>query len=374
VTTLVDRARAEAKMCGVTRLADVTRLDVLELPVFQAVRPWGRGLSVHQGKGLTREAAMVGALMEAVECDHAEGFEGDQRRCAFDQIDPAERALSVLDFAVDGAEPLDPTEVWNWVAARSPGDGRRLWVPFDVVSLDFSRPGDRRLDRSSDGLGARFDFEGAALKALLEAIERDAERTWRALPVRHRSSSQLEAASVTCDWFESLYARARLRGLVISIYELRPVIPLAAFLCEIFEPGAGAAPRRRTAGTGCGFTAEDALLAAMAEAAQSRLTVISGVRDDLPAPASFSRIGFGVALPPSADCSLRKWEEVARPPPGAPPASLAGLAESLTAFGYPDIGLVDLSRSAHDARVVKAVVPGLGSSSRSRRPPAGPLA
>jgi ribosomal protein S12 methylthiotransferase accessory factor len=366
---LIERARQESKGCGVTRLADITGLDVLGLHVFQAVRPWGRGLSVHQGKGLTAEGAMVGALMEAVECDHAEAFEGDQRRCAFEQIVPSERAPTMLDFAFDRSELLDPAEPLTWVAARSPVDGRTLWAPFDVVSLDFSRAGDQRLDRSSDGLGARFDYDGAALKALLEVVERDAERAWRTSPMRRRSSAQLEAASIGCDWFEDLYARARSHGLVISVYHVAAVVPVAFFACEIFEPNAGAVPRRRVSGVGCAFTADEALLAAVTEAAQSRLTAISGVRDDLPPPDPLARVGFGLALPPSADCVLKQWKDVASPLPDAPSASVAALAESLAMAGYPDVGLVDLSRPGHDACVVKALVPGLGSSTRARRPP-----
>jgi ribosomal protein S12 methylthiotransferase accessory factor YcaO len=42
---------------GITRVADVTGLDCIELPVFMAVRPHSRGVSVAQGKGATRDAA-----------------------------------------------------------------------------------------------------------------------------------------------------------------------------------------------------------------------------------------------------------------------------------------------------------------------------
>src|SRR5207249_2958495 len=57
---------------GITRLADVTGLDRIGLPVFQAIRPLSRSVSVAQGKGLTADAARASALMEAVETWHAE--------------------------------------------------------------------------------------------------------------------------------------------------------------------------------------------------------------------------------------------------------------------------------------------------------------
>ena len=311
--------------------------------------------------------------MEALECDHAETFEHDQRRCAFDQLPASERAPSILDFAVDRNQHLDPSQPMDWVAANSPGGDRKLWVPFDVVSLDFTRVRDARLDRSSNGLGARFDVEGASLKALLELIERDAVGSWRSSPFEHRSLAQVEAASISCDWFKDLLARARARGLFFSIYHLPAVVPVAVFRCEIFEPGAGAAPRRRTGGAGCGFSAEDALLAAVLEAAQSRLTIISGVRDDLPALDPHFRPNCGFALPPSARDRLTRWQEIVEGPPTAPPASVAGLTGSLAAAGYPDIGLIDLSRHGRDVNVVKAVAPGLGTRSRARRAAASRL-
>ena len=76
-----DLRRRLAARCGVTRLADITHLDRLGAPVFQAIRPWSQGLSVHQGKGLTREAASLGALMEAAEHHFAETFAGPVTSC-----------------------------------------------------------------------------------------------------------------------------------------------------------------------------------------------------------------------------------------------------------------------------------------------------
>src|SRR5258705_6888584 len=42
-----------AKRAGITRIAELTGLDTLGIPVFAAVRPMGKSLSTQQGKGLT---------------------------------------------------------------------------------------------------------------------------------------------------------------------------------------------------------------------------------------------------------------------------------------------------------------------------------
>ena len=149
----LSRSWSAARACGVTRLADITRLDFVGTPVFQAIRPMGRALSVHQGKGLTVEAAKISALMEAVESDHAEAFAAPVRTCAFEALPPSERAADLADLASNRDQAPEPGEALDWVEARRLRDGGRLWVPFEFVSLDFTWRGDPRIERSSNGLG-----------------------------------------------------------------------------------------------------------------------------------------------------------------------------------------------------------------------------
>ena len=59
---------------GITRLAEVTGLDRIGIPVWMAIRPNSRTLAVSQGKGLTDAAAQASALMEAAEIASAERF------------------------------------------------------------------------------------------------------------------------------------------------------------------------------------------------------------------------------------------------------------------------------------------------------------
>ena len=57
-----------SKQIGVTRLADITGMDVLGIPNFSAVLPGTEDyIWVYSGKGPTREHAMASALMESIE-------------------------------------------------------------------------------------------------------------------------------------------------------------------------------------------------------------------------------------------------------------------------------------------------------------------
>ena len=46
---------------GITRLANVSGLDTIGIPVVMSVRPLSRSLSVSQGKGLDLDSAKVSA-------------------------------------------------------------------------------------------------------------------------------------------------------------------------------------------------------------------------------------------------------------------------------------------------------------------------
>lgn len=57
---------------GITRVANVTGLDTIGIPVVMVNRPNSRGLAVSQGKGVTLAAAKASAVMESIESWHAE--------------------------------------------------------------------------------------------------------------------------------------------------------------------------------------------------------------------------------------------------------------------------------------------------------------
>ena len=66
------RVERFSKPMGITRVADVTGLDVIGIPVVMAIRPNSRAIAVAQGKGATLAAAKASAIMEAIEGYHAE--------------------------------------------------------------------------------------------------------------------------------------------------------------------------------------------------------------------------------------------------------------------------------------------------------------
>lgn len=60
------------KQAGITRLADLTGLDHIGIPVYAAVRPLAKSISISQGKGLCKAQAKCSAAMESIEVHWAE--------------------------------------------------------------------------------------------------------------------------------------------------------------------------------------------------------------------------------------------------------------------------------------------------------------
>ena len=358
-----ERVWNAARRHGVSRLADVTRLDRIGFPVWQAVRPAGRSLSVHQGKGATPVAAKIGALCEAIESDHAERAVPDGPCCSFAALDPSERAPEVTDYAKDRRRPPAAEDTVRWCSAIGLVSGKRCWLPHQLVSLDMTERKPSIFDRSSSGLSTGASESESITTALYEVIERDAVGEWDRSVGRERLKSSLRLDSIPFEWFGYWHARLADLGIELRAFAPPALAGLPCFIVSIdgeAEFGAGA---RRFSGTAVHANAELALFKALAEALQSRLTFIVGVRDDiLPsdyAPSS-RQAGF---RPLPADLRQRRWEEFESAEPGWEPA-----AERLAALGYGQIVMKRLDAGDDGLVVAKLFVPGLGSLTRQRRP------
>jgi YcaO-like protein with predicted kinase domain len=263
---------------GITRVADVTALDAVGIPVYQAVRPDGLSLSVSQGKGATPEAARVSAAMEAVELWHAEHLDG------LPQIEMSVREMRYanpvgvedLPWTTPHARRFDGAAI-PWLRAL-PLLGRRPgWLPRAVVDLDL-RPPEAFVPTlfhvSSNGLASGNCLEEALLHGLCELVERHALAVAREDRQRHRVPLDAERVDPGC---REMIGRLRRAGGRVRIFDVTCGIAVPAFFVEAVFPDLP----RVWMGSGCHPAPEVALSRALTEAAQSRLTYIAGARDDI---------------------------------------------------------------------------------------------
>ena len=274
-------ATLAARSCGVTRLADCTGLDVIGIPTFQAVRPTARSLSVSQGKGLTPTAAMISGLLEAVELSVAESLQPRGPETLLASLGrEAEHIWSAtprprLAITVDRKRPH------TWITGRDLRSGAACPIPFDLLSLDLTRPTPVDVRASTAGLACGNSLAEAKVGALAELLEHDFDAHWRDLPPLEKRAVEIDLASISDALVAATLTRISSAGRTARLWSIGQPWNVAAFFCVISD-----GPRCNTtlppaAGTGCHADRTIAALRAILEAAQTRITLIAGARDDL---------------------------------------------------------------------------------------------
>lgn len=276
-------ARAAAKICGVSRLAGITGLDYIGVPVWTAIRPLGRSLSVSQGKGLTDILAQVSALMEAIELFHAESFLpiGIERSIKRTARDPSFADVEALPIRSNGR--LDFESPIRWIETQSIITGKPKWIPKELIDLDSTQVYDGFFVPSSNGLASGNSRTEALLHGLCEVLERDQVSHW--LVVENLSPGlscrRLKLSAGLPPSVERIVSMIKNAGLVVAVWHASVTVEVPCFACTIADMSGNTLYPQRATGYGCHFSKEVALVRAITEAAQSRLTFISGTRDDL---------------------------------------------------------------------------------------------
>jgi YcaO-like protein with predicted kinase domain len=356
------RVRPHMARMGITRLGNITGLDRIGIPVAIAVRPNSRSVSVSQGKGLELSQAMASALMEAAEGFHAEEI-GPCRHAAYRDM---ARAETVVDPAAlcPGGRPFDAGTAISWIEGYDLLQRQSCWVPAEIVHTDYTGEPDGYFLAGSNGLASGNHIVEAINAALYELVERDAVALWAAKPIRVRAACLLDLASVEDPDCQKLIAKYQVAGIAVRVWNVTTDVGIATFLCDIRDPSPGD-PRqpRRHHGSGCHPDPGIALSRALTEAAQTRLTYIAGIRDDL-SPSEYqeapgSEIGDALLGALAAETAPISFNDV-------PSFAADDLAEDLRwglgrlhAAGMTRAIALDLTRPEFEIPVVRLVVPGL---------------
>lgn len=379
-TETVERLERIARPLGVTRLADVTGLDCIGIPVFQAIRPNSRSLSVAQGKGLEPAAAMASALGESIEHWHAEHITADLRLATPREMASQSRIVDLAALPQVRRSRLHPDLAIMWIeGADLMASNRSTWVPYDFVDLDGTRPalpGAGCFPRNSNGLASGNNGIEATTHAIAEVIERDATTLWDAMPVERQAATSVDLGTIDDPGCVELLAKYARAGVDVGVWETTQDTGIACYRCVIMDAGdSWARPLGVHGGFGCHLDRAVALSRALTEAAQSRLTRISGSRDDgYFAPMRAMRSPADTARHRSMlDTEPRRAFQAA--PSLVTPRfdeDIDHLLGSLERIGIRQVVAVDLSKPELDVPVVKVVIPYLEGSNESANFRPGP--
>ncbi len=355
-------------MFGITRVANVTGLDTIGIPVVMVNRPNSRALAVSQGKGVTLAAAKASAVMESIESWHAE-------RCThlalrIGSYEDLRYSLPVVDPALLPANmdsQYAPHHQMLWAEGTNLRDGNSLWIPYEMVHTNYTLPlptGHGCFQATSNGLASGNHWIEAVIHGLSEVIERDARTLWNLLPDDAQEETRVDLETIADPTCRALLARFAHAGVAVGVWDMTSDVGVPTFLARIVQADAGAGTTVRPAtGYGTHLVPEIALSRALTEAAQSRLTFISGARDDMRREEYdhflaeeqqalwLNRIRLGA--------TVRDFNQIGGWKCRSLRGDLGELRQRLANVGIEDVVVVDLTRAEIGIPVVRVVVPGL---------------
>jgi len=342
---------------GITRVADITSLDRIGIPVFSSIRPTaGQGaVSVYNGKGATPAEAKVSAMMEGIERFSAEVHGQELVVARYSRI---AQDLPALDPALlvlpRGADPDMPIP---WVSGYDLIAHEEVLVPASAVFHPLPPHYPQLLRTSTNGLASGNTPEEAVFHALMELVERDA---WSLVEASRDTGPAVE--DIDDPLAGSLLGKFQAADVAVTVRDITSDIGIPT-IAAVSDDTRLRDPTLLTIGMGSHTSARIAVLRALTEVAQSRLTQIHGAREDTTVADIRKKMGYE-----RAKRMNRYWfeapiqEKFSTIPSFDSPDFLDDIMltiRRLEAAGLSRVIATDLTRAEIGVPVVRVVVPGL---------------
>jgi YcaO-like protein with predicted kinase domain len=359
------RARPHLREMGITRIANVTGLDSLGLPVVMVVRPNSRALTVSQGKGLTLADAKASGLMESVEAYHAERITLPLILGSHSDLRQSHRLVDVSELSRPRDSAFHPDLPLLWIEGFDMLGREHVWVPYEMVHCNFTTPrptGSGCFSQTSNGLASGNHVLEAMTHGIDELIERDAATLWALLDDDAQLDTLVDLDSVDDPGCRTVLDVLAGAGMTVTAWEMTSDVGVPAYLCMFSDPAEAALGHPSNyRGYGCHATHRIALLRALTEAVQMRLTIISGSRDDLD-PIHY-RGKLQARLPPVEEQAplvpQRRFGATPEYDADTFDEELAWKLERLADAGLERVVAIELTKPHIGLPVVRMVIPGL---------------
>ena len=302
---------------GITRLADITNMDILGIPNFSAVLPGTEDyIWVYSGKGPTRMDAKASALMESIE-RYSSLPSGNRKKMiqgSYKEVSKVSKILHPSNVVEPMILEYDDEMIMDFLSGYDLVNNDRILIPAPLALFRYS-PKPPAINpfayHHTNGLASGNVLEEAICHSLCEVIERDAtslaELNASALPynflrtmTKYLSDNGLEIDPV--DGTEFVDDDSKYPDVDISNIDFKPIsnlvkkfndakIPLIIkdITSPIGVPTFNASSIEwitedygyLAEGHGTHPDARIALLRAITEVSQTRAANIQGARDDL---------------------------------------------------------------------------------------------
>lgn len=353
------------KKAGITRIADITDLDRIGLPIYTAIRPTAEegAISIYGGKGISKDHAKASAMMEGFERYSAERQDSDETIIATpneigrygDYIDPKSLNLP-KDF-----EKKDISDInLEWSKSKDIISGNEYYIPTNAIFHPYASDSNAEslFKSNTNGLASGNILDEAILHGMLEVIERDA---WSIFELTHKNYAQIDIESIESELIIDIIDKFESEGIKIKLMDFTADIKIptiAASADDTITKDAGLL----TLGMGTHLDPEVAILRALTEVAQSRATQINGAREDT-VRADFAREAGYERMKRINKYYFKDEEEkislsdIENKSTSSITKDIEIVKNELTANDIEKILYVDLTRPEIDVSVVRVVIP-----------------
>lgn len=357
----IENVKDKLKRAGVTRVAEITHLDRVGIPVYSAIRPSAAegAVSIYAGKGATKEQAKASAMMEAFERYSAEPQEAHDMVCGtFDDLDlcinPESLILPNLPFDLQKMELM-------WIKAVNIRDDKEYLTPADSVFHPYnSKNGANLFKSNTNGLASGNEIEEAIFHGITEVIERDA---WSLFEIKRKKAPEINLENIENPLITEIVNKFIEAGIQIKVVDLTSDVEMTT-IAAVSDDKILKDPALLTLGVGTHLDPEIAVLRALTEVAQSRATQIHGTREDTTRAVFMRKTGYermkrinkhwfgeseeAIELKEIKNRSGKSFRE-----------DIETSMDLLKKAGFEDVLYVDLTRPEIDIPVVRVIIPGM---------------
>jgi ribosomal protein S12 methylthiotransferase accessory factor len=349
---------------GITRIANVTGLDRIGIPVVMVCRPNSRSIAVSQGKGISLDAAKASGLMESVESWHAERIELPLKLGSFEDLSSNHQLIDINRLPTLRGSHYRPTMPILWIESINLLHQENPWLPYEIVHTFYTHPapaGSGCFAQSSNGLASGNHYLEAVSHAICECVERDASSLWHHQNKAGREATKLDLDTISDTICRELLTQLDAANLAVTVWNTTTDTGIPSFECVLLDKRQSLAHPGQ--GAGCHPSKAIALARALTEAVQVRTTYIAGSRDDLShteyAPANLEQknqmfrdlVGQAPGMVDFNSIASQEFETFTQ--------DVDWLLMQLRNVGIDQVLCVDLSKAAIDIPVVRVVIPGL---------------
>jgi putative methanogenesis marker protein 1 len=342
---------------GITRVADITSLDRIGIPVFSCIRPTAMdgAITVYNGKGATVEESRISAIMEGIERYSSELHDRRVHLGTLKEMIARGEVIDPRDLILPNS--TDPDRLMSWTEGFDIVNNREVLLPAHAVFHPLPPNYRGPFRTNTNGLASGNTFEEAVFHALSEVIERDA---WSLVEAcRDTGPCVTGVTDPAILEMQEKFKKAQVEVLVRDITSDIGIPTMAAVSDDVLLKD----PALLTIGIGTHTSARIAVMRALTEVAQSRLTQIHGAREDTTLAELRKRMGYDRAKRINGywyrDNGSVDYSSIGSSDTDDFKKDIENIIGALKKQGMDQVIIVDLTREEIGVPVVRVVVPGL---------------